>query len=239
MIKFNLELITDEKYKNTNEYKLYYKLVKNFNIDVFDLKDKIRLLLTLTNFKNNQVINDEFNLLKRLKDDISAEILNFTNEKKLNILFLCHAKDMIDNRQIMIKKNVTIEDPEKDEIKKKYNIKTIEYLDINWTEKSYQYKIYTLIPHNSKDIIEFIHCPIYIDQTLFLTFIENMYYILNKNGYINIPIKEENDYISNIISIVDKTKWNIYIYNYNEDTLIFNTKGSIYQYNKSIRLNKI
>ena len=66
-----------------------------------------------------------------------------------------------------------------------------------------------------------------------------MYYILNKNGYINIPIKEENDYISNIISIVDKTKWNIYIYDYNEDTLIFNTKGSIYQYNKSIRLNKV
>jgi hypothetical protein len=239
---------------NTNYYKLYNKLCKEFNIDVFTIHDKILLLSKLINYKDNHIINDPKNIYKRLEEDIIQSIQNYNiNYNKLDILLACHKIDMKDLRQIKIFKygNEIYDIPSIDTFIK-YNIKTLEYVDI-YDEMIYTYNGWNLIPYNSKDIIDLIHCGIYpniadptSDQNIDITesILTNGYNILKIGGFINIPfIKKMNDqkqqFKNNIDILLQKFKLNNFrseIYEYNADTVVFNTR--IDQYDYSIRIFK-
>jgi hypothetical protein len=69
--EFNLELITNEEYKKTNEYKLYINIINDTDIKSFNIKDKIQLLLTLTTYKNDFKVIDTLDIYRKLKTDIN------------------------------------------------------------------------------------------------------------------------------------------------------------------------
>jgi len=250
---FDISLINISE-SNTNYYKLYDKLCKEFNIDVFTIHDQILLLSKLTYYKNHFNVNDPKNIYTRLKDNIIMDIQNYhLNKNKLDILLACHKITMKDNRQIKVFKygDRTYDIPSKDTFKK-YNIKTLEYVDISG-EMSYNYNGWELIPYNSKDIIDLIHCSIYgamkdpmngIFMDTVKSIFTNSYNILKIGGFINVPFPvlfdtDKEKMKENIKILIDNfklTNLRHEIYEYTYDTLVFNTTTD--QYNFSIRLYK-
>jgi len=250
---FDISLINVAE-SNTNYYKLYNKLCKELNIDVFTIHDQILLLSKLTYYKNYFNVNDPKNIYTRLKDNIIMDIQNYNlNNNKLDILLACHKITMKDNRQIKIFKYGTknYDIPSKD-IFKKYNIKTLEYVDIG-DEMTHNYNGWELIPYNSKDIIDLIHCSIYgaINDPINGIFMDTVksiftdsYNILKIGGFINVPFSRDLDAYKekmkeNIKILLQNFKlmnFRSEIYEYTPDTLVFNTR--IDQYNFSIRIYK-
>jgi len=73
--EFDIESLGEE-YKKTNEYRLYIDLINDVDISRFNVKDKIRLLLTLTIYKNNNDVIDTLNIYTKLKTDIKKVLSN-------------------------------------------------------------------------------------------------------------------------------------------------------------------
>jgi hypothetical protein len=250
---FDISLINVSE-SNTNYYKLYNKLCKVLNIDVFTINDQILLLTKLTYYKNNFNVNDPKKIYTRLKDNIIMDIENYhLNNNKLDILLACHEINMKGIRQIKIfKYGDTIYDIPSIDTFKKYNIKTLEYVDVN-NEMTHNYNGWELIPHNSKNIIDLIHCSIYgaINDPRTGNFIDlandiftHSYNILKIGGFINVPFppsfNEKKEEMKSNIEILLKnsnlSNFRTEIYEYTTDTTVFNTR--IDQYNFSIRLYK-
>lgn len=246
----------DLSLKDNNYFKLYKRLIESLNIDVFSIDDKLILLSFLSNFKSKNIVNDQNNIYKTLLDDINNDIINKKINKNIDVLLFCHFITMKDSRQLKIAYyGDTIADIPSIDSFKKYGINTIEYVDTGYISNLfYSFNSVDYIPWNSKDYIDLIHCPIYMyDHVTYFdilkNIIKNSYNILRINGILNIPLPKKDikpDFIINFIKVINEyliaekinDKFVVTEYEYNNDTLIFNTRSGLKQMIKSIRLQK-